>query len=275
VLVNSANLGVVRSQKSALASVFEPYVDFAAADDTVIPGFFERAIRLLETHYHAGLFCGETILVNADTGRNMGARPLIRPRHTEGFIDSEATRRLLKRSDNWIVTGSAVFRRDAIISAGGLQEELGSFADGYLARKIALTHGFIFSPNLVSTWRISRAGASRSVALDLQKADTILQTVPRRIAVDPVFPDWYVNLFRRRWRFAVSRLALESDPVDRPLLLSFGAASSFDRAVLELTWATLAPRLARVATLALLWLRFRPMSLFSLLTTAVYRHRER
>jgi glycosyltransferase involved in cell wall biosynthesis len=275
VVLNVENIGVVRTQNIGLEMSRERYVYFAAADDWVMPGFFELAISMLEAHPHSGLFCGETILVDGASSRDKGTRPIARPKYRAGYIDAESTRHLLMRTDNWILTGSAVLRRNAILAAGGLDVELGSFADGYLARKVALTHGFIFSPTVVSTWRIFESGISRVTALELRRAQKVLQIAPDRIRSDPVFPHWYAELFQKRWRFSVCRLALEAKPIDRSLLLSIGAMSSLDRTAFKVIWATSNPRLGRIATLAWLWFRLRPTSIFAVLRTAISRRLER
>ncbi len=275
VAANVQNIGVVGTLNIGLAMSREPYVYFAAADDWIMPGFFELAIRMLEAHPHSGLFCGETILIDGTSGCEIGTRPITRPKYREGYIDAKSARHLLLQTDNWILTGAAVFRRNAILAAGGLDVGLGSFADGYLSRKIALSDGFIFSPTVVSTWRIFESSISRGSALDLGRAQKILQIGSDRIRSDPVFPSWYVDMFQKRWRFSVCRLALEVKPFDRSILFSIGAISLLDRTVLKVIWATSLPRLCRIATLAWLWLRLHPMSLFAVLRTAIWRRLER
>jgi len=106
---------------------------------------------------------------------------------------------LLRRSDNWILTGSAVFRRDRVLEAGGFSSALGSFADGYLARKIALRHGFCFAPETVATWCIFEEGLSRTTAADPQQAVRAMARALAHIAANPIFPRWYPALFERRW----------------------------------------------------------------------------
>ena len=275
VAANVQNIGVVGTLNIGLAMSREPYVYFAAADDWIMPGFFELAIRMLEAHPHCGLFCGETILIDGTSGCEIGTRPITRPKYREGYIDAKSARHLLLQTDNWILTGAAVFRRNAILAAGGLDVGLGSFADGYLSRKIALADGFIFSPTVVSTWRIFESSISRGTALDLCRAQKFLQIGSDRIRSDPVFPSWYVDMFQKRWRFSVCRLALEVKPFDRSILFSIGAISLLDRTVLKVIWATSLPRLCRIATLAWLWFRLHPMSLFAVLRTAISRRLER
>jgi hypothetical protein len=62
--------------------------------------------------------------------------------------DERRTRRsgarsaVTRKTDNWISTGSSVFRRECALWAGGLDDRLGPFADCMLGRKLALRFGF-------------------------------------------------------------------------------------------------------------------------------------
>jgi glycosyltransferase involved in cell wall biosynthesis len=278
VLANSENLGVIRSQKRGLAIASAPYVYFAAADDIVLPGFFGCALHLLQAHPRAGLFCGDMILVDGETGIRAGIRPVVIPFCKPCAADPERTRRMLRRFDNWIATGSTIVRRDALEQAGGLDESFGSFADGYLLRKIALMRGFCYAPRAVAEWRIFQGGVSRQSSLNVEKATEILRTVPARIAADPAFPDWYPRLFRDRWAFASSRLALESRPIHHALLDAMAADSPLDLRALRLirtwlgrSWLGRSPALERTATLAWLALRLRPYPLSALVVTRLVR----
>jgi glycosyltransferase involved in cell wall biosynthesis len=274
ILRNPSNQGAVRALARGLAAASGRYVYFAAADDYVMPGFLARARDQLERHPAAGLFCGEARLVDGVTGRPIGLRPPVRPLRRAGFVDPAGARALLARIDNWILTGSAVFRRDAIVTLGGFDARLGAFADGYLARKVALTRGFCFAPEVVATWCIYNDSVSRQTALQVATARAMLDLLPQRIAADPVFPAWYAGVFARRWRFAAARLALEH-PVDHELLAVMGAPSRLDRAAIGAIRRVARGRVAHLATLAWLGLRLRPTSLVGVATTALARRFER
>src|SRR5262249_19157082 len=136
-VTNEKNVGVIPTLSRGLSEARGRYIYFGAADDFVMPGFFAAALRTLQAHPQAGLFFGDAVLVDRHSGRSLGARPPVRPRLKPGFFDPSKVAALLRRNDNFVVTGAAVFRRDAVISAGGFDERLSSFADGYLVRKIA------------------------------------------------------------------------------------------------------------------------------------------
>jgi glycosyltransferase involved in cell wall biosynthesis len=267
-LRNAHNLGVIPTLERGLRSARAKYVYFAAADDFVLPGFFETALRRLDANPDLGLFCGQAVLVEGRTNRPFAMRPAVWPRMNAGRVDPARVRRLLEKTDNWILTGSSVFRRECVLWAGGLDNRLGPFADGMLGRKLALKFGFFFEPKPVATWVIFSAGESRGTALNLDKARYFLEAVPTWIAADSVFPAWYADTFRDRWRFGTCRLVLKEHPLDREFILAMGPRSAAECAAIK-KMMTLPERFARVMILALLWYRLRPIALTALLRTMV------
>src|SRR5580704_6945053 len=274
-LRNPSNIGVIPTLQRGLQEAGGAYVYFAAADDWVLPGFFALALRRLEAGPDLGLFCGETALVDGNTNKPFAVRPAVRPRLSAGRIEASRVQRLLRSTDNWIHTGSAVFRRDCVTWAGGFDPRLGSSADGFIARKIALRFGFYFEPQIVAAWAVFADSVSRKTALDVDRTTYILDAVPILIAADAAFPSWYPDAFRDRWRFAACRLALQADPVARPVLFEMGAPSAAGQARLESILAWPNRNLARLAILARLWYRLRPTSLFALFRTMLAMRRLR
>jgi len=266
ILINPHNIGVIPTLERGLRVARGKYIYFAAADDFVLPGFFGLAVRRLDSNPDLGLFCGESVLIEGRSNRPIAMRPAVWPRMNAGRVDPARVRRLLKTTDNWILTGSSIFRRECLLWAGGLDARLGSFADGMLGRKLALKFGFFFEPKPVATWVIFSESQSRRIALDRDKTRYFLDAVPACIAADPIFPAWYVETFRNRWRFNACRLVLQGHPLDRAFILAVGARSPAEYAALKKIMA-LPDRLARVVILALLWYRLRPIALTALLRT--------
>jgi glycosyltransferase involved in cell wall biosynthesis len=274
-LRNPNNMGVIPTLQRGFEAARGKYVYFAASDDWIMPGFFALALRRLEADPDVGLFCGEAMLIDGGSNRPFAVRPAVRPRLRAGRIDAAGTEHLLRSTDNWILTGSAIFRRDCVTWAGGFDARLGSFADGFIARKVALKYGFLFEPDIVASWVVFPDSVSRKTALDLERTKYILDVVPTLIAADPGFPSWYADAFRDRWRFAACRLALQADPVARPVLFELGAPSAAEKARLESILAWPNRNLARLAILARLWYRLRPTSLFALFRTMLAMRRLR
>jgi len=267
ILRNGNNIGVIATLQRGLEAARGDYIYFAASDDWVFPDFFALALRRLEADPGVGLFCGEAMLVDGTSNRPFAVRPAARPRMSAGPIDAAGVNKLLRSTDNWILTGSAIFRRDCVTWAGGFDTRLGSFADGFIARKIALRYGFYFEPKIVASWVVYPNSVSRRTARELQRSKYILDTVPTLIATDSGFPSWYANAFRDRWRFAACRLALQENPIDRTLVLELGARSAAEKAKFESILALLPRRAARLVILVWLWYRLRPTSLTALFQT--------
>jgi glycosyltransferase involved in cell wall biosynthesis len=267
VLYSDKNVGVIATLQRGLEAARGKYVYFAASDDWVFPDFFALALRRLEATPGVGLFCGEAMLVDGQSNRPFAARPAVRPRMSAGPIDAAEVTGLLQSTDNWILTGSAVFRRECVTWAGGFNARLGSFADGFVARKIALRYGFYFEPKIVASWVVFPDSVSRQTASDLKRSKYILDTIPGIIASDSGFPSWYAAAFRNRWRFAACRLALQADPIDQALVLELGARSAAERAKFESILALLPRQPARLVILAWLWYLLRPTSLLALFRT--------
>ena len=269
-VANEKNAGVIPTLSRGLSEARGVYIYFGAADDFVMPGFFATAVKMLQAFPQAGLFCGDAVLVDGNSGRPLGARPPARPRLSSGFIGPSEVMVLLRRNDNYVITGAAVFRRDAVVSAGGFEDQLSSFADGFLVRKIALTLGFCYAPITALTWCVFPGSVSRTTSIN--NARQILEKIETRLASDAVFPMWYRRAFRRRWYFATSRLAVQEEPINRVLLAEMGAQNATDRAVLNCILNTFGRKSARVLILAWLWLRLRPFSLVGLGTTVLARY---
>ena len=270
-LTQPTNRGTVPALRRGLDHASGQLIYFAASDDWVLPGFFGLAVCTLSAYPDVGFFCGEAVLVDGETGQTIGYRPAARPMYRAGALSAAQMRQRLAFMDNWILTGSTIFRRDAILAAGSLDDQLGSFADSFLSRKIALTSGFCYAPQVVACWRIFASGSSRTTALDATKAQRALDLYPARIAADPAFPNWYAETFRNRWRFATARLALETSAPDYEFISSMTSRSRLDRAVLTTINKLPNGYGKRVATLAWLWLRLRPYRLTDLLATALAR----
>jgi glycosyltransferase involved in cell wall biosynthesis len=265
---NGNNLGTVRSLNRGIGESRGKYVYLAAADDMVHPGFFSKALAVLEKYPEAAFTCGECEIVN-ESGAVTAIRPPARPTQHTAYLAPNAVKHLLRRIDNWGLTSSAILRRDLVLSVGSLDSHLASFADGFLLRKLALRHGFCFIPTIVAQWMARSDGYSRSIAADPRKSLELLDIACQKIMADPDFPDWYSDFFRRRYRFSISYIAACSDPPNRELLNKIAVQGWLDRLVIDTAlsfrhWGrSLAP--------AWLAVRMYPFSVMALAQTALAR----
>jgi len=261
------NQGAVAAINTGLAAATAHVVHFAAADDRFGRELVATLLALLEAHPAAAFACAEVTLTDRASGRALGIRPPVRPAHRARFFSPADSGRLLARMDNVVVTPAALFRRAPIMAMGGFDPRLGPFTDGHLVRRLALHHGFCFTPRVLAEWRVDDRGYSRTVARDPERAMGLFRRALDAFAEDPAFPAWYPALFERRYRFGVARLAVQAEPVDFATLATMLEPGG---AWLGLLRRLPAP-LLRPALLAALTLRFRPTSLTGLLGTALAR----
>lgn len=268
VIENGRNMGAIASLNRGLSVATGTHVYCAAADDTVCSHLLSSLIAPLARFPDAALACGEMRLVGED-GRGAGTRPIARPTSEVSFLTAAEARALLVASDHWIWTGAALFRRRLAVECGGFDPRLGSMADGFFLRRIALAHGFCFVPQVVATSNVNEDGLSRTTARDPAQINAMLGVALERIASDPVFPPGYAQIFARRLKFAVARLALLREPVAEDMLTQVAARSSVDAALYRAAAKAGAPGRA----LALIWLtlRLRPASMLRILSTALQR----
>lgn len=269
ILRHQENLGVVAALNTGIAKATGQYIYMAAADDVVMPWFFERAIHRMQSNPGLGLFTGTTLLRDGTTGYRLGARPVVWPRYRPGAVTPQRVAQLLQRSDNWILTGASMLHRGAIEEAGGLDPELGSFADGFLVRKIALKRGFYFDSKSVSVWNVRKDSVSRRTATSPPEAVRALTLYVAKIRGDPAFPAGYWKLFGRRWRFAVARIALELPAEQRGVIPALAAEHWLDRLLLMRLAPRLPNRLSMSLSLGWLYLRLRPTTLVGVVASGL------
>ncbi|WP_413208130.1 glycosyltransferase family 2 protein [Rhodospirillum sp. A1_3_36] len=268
-LRNRRNLGVIPALNRGLEAARGRYIYMGSANDWVEPGFFAAARRMLEAHPTSGFFVGECRIVDME-GRPFAMRPVARPAQHACTVPAAAAPGVLRRIDNFIPSSSVVLRRDAAEALGFLDPTLGSFADGYLMRAVALRYGFCFAPLIAANWTLDRTGASLTTATRAASAVAILDAALAKMRTDPHFPPDYLPLFARRWRFGVGRINAGANRTILLELQSLVAPTPSDSAIWRLL-AYVPGGLGKVLRMIWLTLRFRPFAWPPLLATQLTR----
>lgn len=267
------NLGAIAALNSGIAAARGRFLYLGSANDTIEPGFFETARRMLDTHPDSGFFCGECRIVDA-AGRELAIRPPARPSHTPTHFPPQRVPALFEKIDNFTPSSAVVLKRTAVEAEGRLLPELGSFADGYLMRCLALGHGFCFAPTVVANWTVNPEGVSMMTASRPETALGVLENAQARMRMRDIFPSSYPEVFGRRWRFGIGRVAAGES---REVLVGLAPVVAPGRTESAI-WDGLARipgQAGRFLRLSWLTLRFRPFSLLAIASTQIARRRER
>jgi glycosyltransferase involved in cell wall biosynthesis len=274
-IFNSRNSGAIHSINQGLQVSRGKYVCLMAADDVAYPDFFSRAMGAFKRFPNVALFCAEADVQLMDEAQRPGQiRPVIRPSNKLRAFDPAETRQLLRHNDNFILPLASMFRKDLLLSEGSFDLELGSLADGFLSRRLALKYGFCFAPVSVVRWQVRANGLSRTSSRNSKVVLSLLAKAESRISADPAFPQGYSAIFNRRLRFATCRIALTSGKPDWEFLREVGPRRSIDQALFSVL-RNLRGRWNVYPALLWLTLRYRPYSLLAMAGTFVRRQWDR
>lgn len=164
---NEQNKGVIFSANRAVQLASGEYIYFAAADDLILGGFFERSMGLLSRYPGAGL-C--SAIVEAWEADGMRIRPSLKHLPQEdSYLGPDECLRLLRRRDNWMGSNSTIFRRSAFVEAGGVNSDLGPSCDTFLEMVIAAKWGVCYVPMCLTVRRLHASSYSASFRADIDK----------------------------------------------------------------------------------------------------------
>lgn len=168
ILSNEHNMGVLYNSKKITDMISGDYYYEMAADDMVLPGFFEKAMNMLHRFPNAGLCSGLHRMMDAK-GNDVGPfrSPIISSR--AAFFSPEECQKLFLRYGTWISGNTAIYKVDAFLKTGGFLPELEFFTDSFTTLAISMFCGACFIPEYFSSFRISEEGFSQTMLRDSKK----------------------------------------------------------------------------------------------------------
>jgi glycosyltransferase involved in cell wall biosynthesis len=212
VIQNERNLGVLPTLQHLVTTAAGEYVYFAAADDLVLPGFFDRCMTALARNPTAGLCSTLTRTMN-ESGAVQGVMktPVVLAR--DGFLGPGEVLAALRRHGSWFNGNATILRRAALVEAGGFRKELGPYCDGFIYGVIALKHGACFVPEPLTVHRRMEGTYSQRVGVDIDAVLRVLDHAERfmRQEYADLFPPDYVEDWKRDMYF-IAALPFATSP---------------------------------------------------------------
>jgi len=199
---NESRRGVVGAITQLLALAQGDCVLLAAADDRVLPDFFHKAMTLLAAHPNAGLCSGLTVTID-EAGRETGLLRLPIATASAGYLDPDRCLQEFRRRGSWISGCCTIYRRQALLAAGGVLPELGPFYDGFIQKVIALRQGACFIPEPLACWRIMETSYAHQLSSSIDQSRALFEQAARlmRTTYADVFPEEYPTSFLRQKLF--------------------------------------------------------------------------
>jgi len=149
---NDRNRGVSFTLNRGIDLAQGDYLYCPGSDDEILPGFFEKSLRLLAQHPEAGLCCTVGDWRELDTGVNwhMGLGMTDEPAYLPPARIVE-----LEREGRFFITGhTAVMKRTAFFEAGRFILELKHFNDWFADSVMAYRHGICVVPESLAIFNI-------------------------------------------------------------------------------------------------------------------------
>lgn len=177
---NERNLGVVGSLNRALHEATGEYIYGGAPDDGVLPGAFEKSMRLLEQHPDAGLCFWYTLSLNHRTGSTC-ENPIFltkEPAYLSADDVAAAMDRIAIPGHAVDVPGNAaIWKRSEHLRTGAYRENLRWHADWFALQVVALRCGACFIPEPLALTRIDYESFSRSGRYRWEQQKIVLENV--------------------------------------------------------------------------------------------------
>lgn len=193
------NMGIDYTSPKLLELATGDYYYGSAADDKILPGFFEKSMKLLEMHPEAGL-CSTLMRFIDEDGNDKGLRRGAVISAKECYISSQRAQTILTQYGNWMYGNTTIYRRQALLEVGGFMSELKSSSDGVILPVISIRYGACFVPEVLACWRLMESGYAMTccrdpeIQLDVIKKATNLMEVTYR----DLLPARYVKLWEKK-----------------------------------------------------------------------------
>lgn len=211
-LKNERNLGFHASAARAIAAATGDFLYSGAADDYILPGFFEQVCRLMEAHPAAGVGCAKVVTCDSHSSpqRSDGYRHVSEAR----YLPPQEYLNLCLEGEppTHSLSGATIYRREELLRVGGWRPELGSWSDTFSIRAIALRTGMCYIPQDAMMWTVLPGSMSQTTGKDPLKAMTLVRkaaALMRAPEFADVFPAWHVDRWESAYVAAIALLPLQ------------------------------------------------------------------
>ena len=147
------NSGVNAAINRGLREACGDYVCLSAADDVVTPSFAAQSLELLSQYPTAGFCFSDRAQLLGDSGIVKRLPLFLSDRPC--MFSPEAIARLLKSNYFSFASNTILYRRDALSTIGGFNEDLRWYADWFADYVMAFRHGACYVPEVLAIYRVS------------------------------------------------------------------------------------------------------------------------
>ncbi len=146
------NVGVNAAVAIGLGEARGTHVAVAAADDLVLPHFAESALAALARWPQAGFSFSDSASLREADG-SVQVVPFRLAPEPRWFSGADLVT-LFRHNAIWIGSNTAVYRREALLAAGGFPPDLRWHADWFTTLALGFRHGAVYLPGVYCHFRV-------------------------------------------------------------------------------------------------------------------------
>ena len=208
---NEQNRGILYNLQRLLELASGDYFVGLASDDKFLPGYLEKSMRLLQQYPQAG-FCSTPTRLIDESGKDLGLAPTPIISKQPCFLSPAESLQILRQHGHWFPGNTSVYRRQALIDAGGYIPELRSYCDGFISEVLALKYGACFIPELLGAWRWLGTGYFSRTMADVDLSQEIMNRAKQlmQTTYHNLFPPDYIAIWEKHWLYTTSVCVLEN-----------------------------------------------------------------
>lgn len=185
---NEKNLGVHATVNRGVELAKGDWVVLSAADDQILPGFFEECMKAVATAPEIGLCCGDFCTFEDQKPYRFTTIRVLPVRHAIVLSPQEVV--TLSRTMDFVIGSNAsLYRRDLLLRYGLYDASLKSLADVYLCYQIALRHPICYLPKPLSAYRYVAQCYGNQIRLNFKLRAALFSALLTKIwkKEDPLF----------------------------------------------------------------------------------------
>lgn len=209
---NKENKGVEYNINKLILMAEGDYIYLSAADDKVRPELFSEIEKAALLHPDVGVISGLVTLFDKNSV-NQGVRMMPVISKSPIYLEPNDVADSFTKFGRWIQISALAMKRTHVLEEGGQDEDIGSFADNFLAMKIALKHGAYFIPCELAYWRITEGSYGSTAGRDVKrliKYGNVLTNRMRSLK-EIGFTDAFVQKFVRHWIYMIMQNMYSND----------------------------------------------------------------
>lgn len=202
---SAKNEGVLAIMQRAVETCASDYLFLTAADDFIVPGFFETAMELAEKYPQAGILFGQ-MKAQSDTGADLYIGKASQYANSQYISSEEYLQYMRDEAPNHSLSAGTIYNANVLREVGGFQTQLGPWTDTFSIQAIALKYGAVYMAQVVSVWVIHTGSVSQVV----RKSPLFMFGIIKEaigVMKSPVFhqyfPDGYVRSWAMKYRITI------------------------------------------------------------------------